>query len=262
MSNDGLGELLLALDERNLAHVLCAVGFVGLASRISDALPEESTCWWSERGFVLKTALRRVSLFGAADRFLRSLRWIPGIGSAEQGIFVAYTELGSNPFISLADDGQENSPFKTFSGQIDPGKLLNEQQGNLRTPTDEEPWLLQTSRGVASWGFDSRVGSHAYDLGFSSNDEGSGKLDPIYPAVELLSIAASSFFAPVQGWQLDENAVVYSLWTRPISLSLVPCAVAARLDGLAARRYRVTNRGAAYGKGAAYRFFPESALRI
>jgi hypothetical protein len=196
-----------------------------------------------------------------ADGFLRRVRWIPGMGTAEQGIFTADTELGSNPFISLADDGQENSPFKTFSGQIDPGKLLNEQQGCLRTPTNTEPWLLQTSRGVASWGFDCRVGSHAYDLGFSSNDEGSGKLDPIYPAVELLSIAASSFFAAVQGWQLDENAVVYSLWTRPISLPLVSCAVAARLDGLAARRYRVTNRGAAYGKGAAYRFFPESALR-
>ncbi|MGD0777925.1 MAG: hypothetical protein ABSC05_34500 [Candidatus Solibacter sp.] len=218
MSYDCLNELLLPLDERNLAHVLCAVAFVGLASRISAARPLESTCWWGEQGFILRTAFSKTVLFDMADGFLRRVRWIPGMGTAEQGIFTADTELGSNPFISLADDGQENSPFKTFSGQIDPGKLLNEQQGCLRTPTNTEPWLLQTSRGVASWGFDCRVGSHAYD-------------------------------------------VVYSLWTRPISLPLVSCAVAARLDGLAARRYRVTNRGAAYGKGAAYRFFPESALR-
>ena len=261
MSNDSLNELLLPLDERNLAHVLCAVAFVALASRISDARPLESTCWWGERGFVLKTALRQAALFEAADNFLRGVRWIPGMGTAEQGIFVAGSELGSNPFISLADDGQEKSPFKTFSGQVNPGTLLKEQQNPLRKPTINDPWLFQTSRGTASWGFDCRVGSHAYDLGFSSNDEGSGDLDPIYLAVELLSITAASFFAAVQGWQLDENAVVYSVWTRPISLPLVSCAIAGRLDGLAARRYRVTNRGAAYGKGAAYRFFPESALR-
>lgn len=261
MSNDSLNELLLPLDERNLAHVLSAVAFVALASRISSPLPLESTCWWGEQGFVLRTPLNEAALFDSTDNFIRSVRWIPGIGTAEQGIFVAGRELGSNPFISLAEDGQEKSPFKTFSGQIDPEKLLNEQQGRLRTPTNSDPWLLQTSRGVASWGFDRRVGSHAYDLGFSSNDEGSGNLDPIYPAVELLSITAASFFAAVQGWQLDENAVGYSVWTRPISLPLVSCVVAGRLDNLPARRYRVTNRGAAYGKGAAYRFFPESALR-
>ena len=261
MSNDGLDELLLALDERNLAHVLCAVGFVGLASRISAALPEESTCWWSERGFVLRTALGEASLCGAVDSFLRSVRWIPGIGSAEQGIFVAGRKLGSNPFISLAESGHERPPFRTFSGRVKPKDLLEKQQTSLALPGTTDSWLFQTTRGISSWGFDCRVGSHAYDLGFSSDDEGSGNLDPIYPAVELLSITAASFFAAVQGWQLDENAVGYSVWTRPISLPLVSFAVAGRLDELPARRYRVTNRGAAYGKGAAYRFFPESALR-
>lgn len=262
MSNDSLNELLLPLDERNLAHALCAVAFCALASRNPNAQPFQSTCWWEERGFVLKTALSQVALFDTADEFVRGIRWIPGIGTAEQGTFVAGNELGSNPFISLAEDGHEKSPFKTFSGQVGPGVLLKEQQNSLRKPTTiSDPWLLQASRGIASWGFDCCVGSHAYDLGFSSNDEGSGHLDPIYPAVELLSITAASFFTAVQGWQSDENTVWYSVWTQPISLSLVHYAVAGRLDGFPARRYRVTNRGAAYGKGAAYRFFPEATLQ-
>ena len=261
MSNDSLSELLLPLDERNLAHVLCAVAFVALASRISDARPFESTCWWGERGLVLKTALRQAALFEAADTFLRDVRWIQGIGTAEQGIFTSGNDLGSNPFISLAENGQEKSPFKTFSGRVKPKDLLEKQQTSLTQPGTTDSWLLQTTLGISSWGFDCRVGSHAYDLGFSSDGEGSDDLDPIYQAVELLSITAASFFAAVQGWQVDENTVGYSAWTRPISLSLVSCAVAGRLNGLASRRYRVTNRGAAYGKGAAYRFFPESALR-
>jgi hypothetical protein len=232
MSNDSLDELLLPLDERNLAHVLCAVGFVALASRISDARPFESTCWWGERGFALKTAIRQAALFDTADNFLRGIQWVPGMGTAEQGMFTSGKELGSNPFISLADDGQEKSPFKTFSGQVNPGTLLNEQQNLLLKPTIGDQWLLQTDRGIASWGFDCRVGSHAYDLGFSSNDEGSGNLDPIYLAVELLSITAASFFTAVQGWQSDENTVGYSVWTRPISLSLVSCAAAGRLNGV------------------------------
>lgn len=102
MSNDSLNELLLPLDERNLAHVLCAVAFVGLVSKISDARPFESSAWWDGQGFVLKTALLQTALFEAADNFLRRVRWISGMGTAEQGIFADGDELGSNPFISLA----------------------------------------------------------------------------------------------------------------------------------------------------------------
>ncbi len=261
MSNDGLNELLLPLDERNLAQVLSAVALAGLTSRTPGARPFESTCWWGERGFVLKTGLTEVALFDAADNFLRTVRWIPGMGPAEQGTFVAGREVGSNPFISLADNGQENSPFKTFSGQVNPAKdLLDKQRMSLTAPSTTDSWLFQTTRGIASWCLDCRVGSHAYDQGLSSNDEGSGDLDPIYTAVELLGITGASFFTAVQGWQLDENAVGYSIWTQPISLSLVSYAVAGRLDGIPARRYRVSNRGAAYGKGAAYRFFPEARI--
>ncbi|MBI3278435.1 MAG: hypothetical protein HYZ57_01180 [Acidobacteria bacterium] len=261
MSSDLVREFSIPLDERNLAHVLSGVALAALASRNPGTGRLESECWWSDRGFALRTPLGEACLFQAAHEFVRSLSWIPGMGSAEQGTFVAGTAIGSNPFISLADDGQETSPFKTFSGQVTPQKLLTDQQDLLETPDTADSWLFQVARGAGSWGLDCRVGSHAYDQGFSSNDEGSGDLDPIYPAVELLSIAAASFFAAIHAWQFNEATVSYSIWVRPISLSLVPYVVAGRLDGFPARRYRTANRGAAYGKGAAYRFFPEATFQ-
>ncbi|HXM45349.1 MAG TPA: hypothetical protein VN924_29200 [Bryobacteraceae bacterium] len=261
MSNDGLKDLLLPLDERNLAHVLSAVALAALASRDPEARPSESTCWWSQGGFIVRTAITDAALFGAAHRFLQRMRWIPGFGAAEQGTFAADSEIGSNPFISLAEGGQEKSPFKTFSGQQGPGDLLEGQKGSLAGATVGSSWLVQPERGIASWGFDCRVGSHAYDLGFSSNDEGTGDRDPVYTAVEMLSIAGASFFTAIQGWQLDADSVNYSIWTEPISVTLVRYAVAGRLDGLPAKRYRARSRGGAYGKGAAYRFFPEATLQ-
>jgi hypothetical protein len=265
MSSDRLSELSFALDERNLAHVLSGVALIALAARrrTSDGGRIESQCWWSDKGLVLRTALTETSLFQAADTFVRQMNWIPGLGSAEQGTFVAGSEIGCNPFILLAEASgkkKKTSPFKTFSAQVTPEKLLRDQQQRLVSPADTNSWLCQLARGAGSWGFDCGVGSHAYDLGCSSNDDGSGNLDPVYPAIELLSIAAASFFATVQAWQVDEAAVSYSIWRRPISPCLVPYAVAGRLDGFPARRYRTTTRGAAYGKGAAYRFFPEAIL--
>jgi hypothetical protein len=262
MSSDRLVDLSFPLDERNLAHVLSGVALIALAAKNSDGGRIESECWWSDNGLVLRTALTEAFLFQTADEFVRRLNWIPGIGSAEQGTFVAGSEIGCNPFILLAETSgkKKTSPFKTFSAQVTPQKLLKDQQERLVSPADTDFWLCQLARGAGSWGFDCCVGSHAYDLGFSSNDDESGDLDPVYPAIELLSIAAASFFATVQAWQVSEAAVSYSIWLQPISLCLVPYAVAGRLDGFPARRYRTTTRGAAYGKGAAYRFFPEAIL--
>lgn len=261
MSNDGLNELRLALDERNLAHVLSAVALAALVTGIAKARPAETMCWWCRGGFVARTAISKTVLFDAASRFLQDMRWIPGFGTVEQGTFAANGELGSNPFISLAEDGQENSPFKTFSGQQGPGNVLGEQQVALEGLLTTNSWLIQVSRGISSWGFDCRVGSHAYDLGFSSNDEGTGERDPVFPAVELLSVAGASFFSAIQGWQVDEKTVGYCIWTEPISVALASYAVVGRLHGLPARHYRAKSRGGAYGKGAAYRFFPEATLR-
>jgi hypothetical protein len=263
MSSDELRELSFPLDERNLAHVLSGMALIGLASRTANASRLEFTCWWSDGGLVLRTALDKANLFQAADEFVRSLSWTPGMGSAEQGTFVAGGEVGANPFILLADTGSKKrtSAFKTFSAQVTPQKLLKDQQAllvsPLVSPVESDSWLWQIARDAGSWGFDCRVGSHAYDQGFSSNEDGSGDLDPIYPAVELLSIAAASFFAAVQGWQVNEATVSYSVWAQPISLSLALHAVAGRLSGFPARPYCTASRGAAYGSGAAYKFFPE-----
>jgi hypothetical protein len=264
MSNEGLREITLQLDERNLAHVLSGMALVALISRIPDARPSESTCWWGEQDFLLKTATGEATLFDAADKFLRSIRWLSGVGGKkltgkEQGIFVADGEFGSNPFLSLAEDGESSSPFKTFSARQEPAKdLLDKQRKSLQPPYLTTSWLSQIAYGISSWGFDSRVGSHAYDLGFSSFDDGSGECDPIYPAIELLSIAAASFFTCLQGWQKDEGTVEYTIWPQPLSVALAQYAVAGRLDELPSRRYGVTTRGGAYGKGGAFRFFPEA----
>ncbi len=250
---------MLELYQRNFAHVLSATALACLTARIPDAHPSASQCWWGEFGFSLSTAIDEAALFRAADAFVRNIQWIPGMGGKEHGTFVVGSELGTNPFISLADRGQDTSPFKTFAANQEPAKdLLDKQREKLRSPDESESWLSQTAHGVSSWGFDARVGSHAYDQGFSSNDEGSGDLDPIYTSVELLSISAASFFVPIQGWQIDEDAVGYAIWSQPVSLSLMPYAIAGRLAGFPAQRYRVTTRGGSYGKGAAFRFFPEA----
>jgi hypothetical protein len=267
MSNDGTAKLLLPLDERNLAHVFSAVALAALASQSTEACLSD-TCWWCEEGFSLATRVSRSSLLETADEFVRSLRWIPGFGPTEHGTFATSDEIGSNPFAPLVDNRQRKSssrqktrsPFKAFSGQVGPDTLLSQQQRILQSPAASAGWVAQLSVGVGSWGFDYRVGSHAYDQGYSSNDEGSGDLDPVYPAVELLSIAGASFFCAAHGWQFDDSTVRYCVWMEPIVLSLVPHAAAGQLAGLPSRRYSVSNRAAAYGKGAAYRFFPEAKI--
>jgi hypothetical protein len=261
MSNN-LNDLRFELDERNLAHVLSAITLVAMVSR-KETAGDDSTCWWGNGEFILRTAWSLEVVLKAADQFVRTIRWIPGFGSAEQGTFIAGNEIGSNPFISLPDNGQETSPFKTFSGQVNPARdLLDKQRDCLKGLQAFPSWMSQMSVGISSWGFDCRVGSHAYDLGFSSNDEGSGILDPIYTAVELMSIAAASFFVAIQTWQTDENTLAYSAWTHPIPLALVAYASGGMLEKLPARHYRSVNRGSAYGKGAAYRFFPEAEVKV
>src|SRR5687768_10555024 len=94
MSSDSLSELVLALDERNLAHVFSAIALCGVASRHRDAQAEWSSCWWTEDAFVLRTGLNYSDLIEAADGFVRSIGWVEGLGSAEQGAFSAGDEVG------------------------------------------------------------------------------------------------------------------------------------------------------------------------
>jgi hypothetical protein len=241
-----------------------------LAERLPAPGPD-AACWWENGYFCLRTGgdpntLRDI-LFENADRFVRSLQWVSGFGTAEQGTFIAGEEIGNNPFISLAENGADTSPFKTFSGQVDPGEILRKQQKALALPKPTIPWLSHPANGVASWKFDCSVGSHAYDLGFSSNDEGSGDQNIFYPAIELLGITGAAFFLAVQALQAPpESGVVRNeslqlvAWSKPISFNLVPFAAAGLVTGISGRTYRIADRGAAYGKGGAYRYFPEAIL--
>lgn len=256
-------EFTLPLDDRNLAHVLSALALVGIAAEEGDA----GDCGWSAAGFSIRLAMDQTALFQRADAMLRSLRWIEGLGVDEKlkvtakshhGLLQRAGETGLNPFISFVTSGAESSPLKTYSGQVDPVKILSSQLERLHPPSSGSEWLHQRSFGANSWGFDSAVGSHAYDLGFGSNDEGSGDADPVYPAVELLSLAGAAFFSTPHSWQTGADSFRYFIWSEHLPLSLASRAAGGLIDGISGTFHTLATRGAAYGKGAAYRYFPEA----
>ena len=256
----------LSLDERNLAHVLTAVALAGIADAQPEATPDDR-CPWAEETFILTIPLNRQSLFQKAHNLVMSMKWIAGIGandkgkiaaSPHHGLFVADGCTGCNPLLDYKLQGTESSVFKTFSGQQSPATPLKRQQEQLQTVDAQKDWLFQEGRGVASWKFDAAVGSHAYDLGFGSNDDQSGERDPFYPAIELLSVAGAAFFAAPQAWLLADEKLAYSIWRKPVSLPLAPLAATGLVDGIDTHTYTLATRGNAYGKGAAYRHFPRA----
>jgi hypothetical protein len=261
-------EISLPLDERNLAHVLTALALAGIADGMEDAQPA-SRCWWTEDEFKLLIPVTQPALFRAAHDLVQGIRWVEGIGSNDKpeikaaphhGLFTTASRQLGNPLISFHDQGITSSIFKTFSGQQSPAAPLSRQQAAIKAPLEVANWLFQPGFGVASWKFDCRIASHAYDLGFGSNEDQSGNRDPFYPAIELLSIAGAAFFASPHVWLIDEDSLYYCIWQQPISLSLAPLVAAALLDGIGGHHYKQATRGNAYGKGAAYRHFPEATL--
>lgn len=258
--------LLLELDERNLAHFLSALALSALAEREPGNLGESRRCWWPEPGrFAIQTEQPhdsfRALLFARAHAFLTEMKWHPGLGGAAQGILASGNEMGVNPFIALAAEAGENTPLKGFSARVLPGKTLPDQIAELKAPDAHSIWLNQLSIGAGSWGFDCRVNMHASDAGTSSDAENTGNLDPFYPAIELLALAAVAFFVPAHAWQVARNAVNVAAWTKAISLPMAALAAAERIHGLSARSYRFAYRGAAHGKGGAYHFFPAAIIQ-
>jgi hypothetical protein len=230
-------------------------------------------------------------LFAEAYDFIKSMAWVEGIGANEKcevkasphhGLFTAKGGHSGNPLLSYHDQGITSSVFKTFSGQQSPATPLGQQQKKIESPTQASDWLFQRGLGATSWKFDCRVANHAYDLGFGSNEDQSRDRDPSYPAVELLSIAGAAFFAGPQAWLCQVETMSYCIWQKPIPLHLAALAatpvpqssmrrfktetkvpatgveLASLLDGIGCRYYRLATRGNAYGKGAAYRHFPEA----
>jgi hypothetical protein len=263
--------LLLDLDERNLAHFLSALALAALARRVrvqdsTIKTIESRRCWWPNPGdFAIQTELPAEQfgplLFTAVHDFLKAMKWHPGLGGPAYGILVSGREIGVNPFIALSGEPGDNTPLKGFSARVLPGATLPEQLAKLQAPGSCPDWLNQLNRGAGSWGFDSRVNMHASDAGISSDAENSGHLDPFYPAVELLGLAAAAFFVPAHAWQVETNALLASAWTQPVPLAMAALATTGRIHGLPARRYKFAYRGAAHGKGSAYHFFPPATIQ-
>lgn len=261
-----LHEIVLPLDERNLAHVFSALALAAIADEKTPCVA--SRCWWTEDAFCLRLPRTQEDLFNDAHRFLKTLKWTEGIGCDEKrkikasphhGFFSAEGGHCGNPLVSYHDAGMTPSVFKTFSGQKGPAEILEKQKKALFEPADARPdWLSQRARGVASWKFDARTGGHAYSQGFSANDDGSGDQSPFYPAIELLAVAGAAFFIAPQAWLADENTLVYFAWRTEMVLPLAPLAAAGLLEGVGGRIYSISTSGNAYGKGAAYRHFPEA----
>jgi hypothetical protein len=115
--------------------------------------------------------------------------------------------------------------------------------------------------GVSSWGYDCRVNVHASDAGISSDAEKTGHLDPIFPAIELLSLAGAAFFAPAHAWTLESSGLSAVAWAKPMPLSMAIFASAGRVHGLPSRKLKFLPRGGAHGKGGSFRFFPPATVQ-
>lgn len=264
-------EMLLHFDDRNLAHVLSALALAGIADEASPS--EASRCWWTGDVFWLRVPLEKHELFNEADKFLRLIKWTAAIGvdpndkskrkitaSPHHGFFSAANRHFGNPLISYHDQGATSSLFKTFAGQKGPDDILDKQIKALKAPIIDksDEWLFQQANGVASWKFDACVGGHAYSQGFSANDDGSGDRSPFYPAIELLSIAGAAFFSATNAWLMDEDTLHYAVWRTELPLHLAPLASANLLEGVDARCFRLSASANTYGKGTAYKHFPEA----
>jgi hypothetical protein len=258
--------LVLVLDERNLAHFLSAIALASLAFRMSGEGQSERTCWWAEgKRFAIQSEFApedfRNNLFKEADGFVTKLKWTRGLGDGSyNGLLTSGNETGVNPFIALGVDTGERPPLRAFSGKVIPEEVLPQQITELKSPSDCSDWLGQLAHGVSSWGFDWRVNTHASDAGISSDAEGTGRQDPIFPAVELLSVAAAAFFAPVHAWTTSGKKLRVAAWTVPVPLGMAALAGTGCIHGLPARFLNFASRGRAHGQGRYYRYFPEAVL--
>ena len=266
--------LLLDLDERNLAHFLAALALAALAGRIEGSDSQSRHCWWPEPGhFIIRTESPceefRTLLYARAYAFLKAMEWHPGLGGVEHGVIASGEEMGANPFVPLNGDSEERPLLRTFSAKVIPQNVLPQQKAELRTPAECPAWLNQVASGarrqvkagVSSWGYDYRVNTHASDAGISSDAEGTGHLDPIFPAIELLGLAGAAFFAPVHAWTSENGRLIAVAWSEPLRLSLAALASSGRVHGFPSRRLTFLPRGGAHGKGGSFRFFPPATIQ-
>jgi|GEM_PF-2107675 hypothetical protein len=260
-----MNEIPIRFEERNLAHFFSALALCGIAD---EKFPSgQSRCWWTNAEFYLLIPKTGDDLVSEAYNFVSNIKWIPGIGCDEKGkmkasphngLYVADNHYCGNPLINYHDQGVSSSVYKTFSGQQGPDDILEKQKAALVKPPIKGKlgdWLFQKAKGVASWKFDARVGGHAYNQGFSANDDKSADQTPFYPAIELLSIAGAAFFSAGNAWLSDEDTLIYSVWRKKIPPRLAPIAAASLLDGVDAVSYSLAPSANSFGKGASYKHF-------
>jgi len=265
--------LLLELDERNLAHFLSALALSALAEREPGNAPASRCCWFPEPGrFAIQTEQPhdkfRSLLFARAHAFTSNLTWHSGLGGVEHGVVSSGKEVGLNPFVPL-DGSDDRPPLRTFSAKVVPMNVLPQQVAELKAPSECRDWLRQLAvgaerrikDGVSSWGYDCRVNVHASDAGISSDAEKTGHLDPIFPAVELLSLVGAAFFAPAHAWTSESSGLSAVAWAKPVPLSMTALASAGRVYGLPSRKLKFLPRGGAHGKGGSFRFFPPATIQ-
>lgn len=266
--------LLLDLDERNLAHFLSALALAALADRVKGNDRDSRRCWWPEPGhFAIRAERPRdefcALLFDKAYAFLTAMEWHSGLGGEAYGVIASNEEEGVNPFVRLNGNGDARPPLRTFAGRVIPRKVLPAQKAELRPPSERPAWLGQLAsgaerrvkNGVSSWGYDCRVNTHASDAGISSDAEGSGCLDPIYPAIELLSFAGAAFFAPAHTWTSKNNKLHVTAWTQPLPLGLAALASSGRVRGVPSRSLTFLSHPCAHGEGTNFRFFPPAMVQ-
>ena len=265
--------LLLEMDERNLAHFLSALALSALAEREPGNASESRRCWWPEPGrFAIQTEQPRDEfrslLFARAHAFISNMIWHSGLGGVEHGVISSGDEVGLNPFVPL-DGSDDRPPLRAFSAKVVPMKVLPQQVAELKAPSECLEWLKQLAvgaerqvkDGVSSWGYDCRVNVHASDAGISSDAEKTGHLDPIFPAIELLSLAGAAFFAPAHAWTSESSGLSAVAWAKPVPLSMAAFASAGRVHGLPSQKLKFLPRGGAHGKGGSFRFFPPATIQ-
>lgn len=249
----------ISLQENNLAEVLAGIAILGI---LEIHCPNANCCSWHQSMLYIEAVVSELELLQKVQQFLTEMAWVESLGDVHQGVFKSGNLIGVSPFMDFAKNGTP-SIFKNFSGQVTCHKIAEDQHKAIIGIRSEffSDWLAVTVTEVSSWGLDWRTNAHSLDIGFSPNDDNTGKFNPIFPAVEALATAALAFFLPPTCLLNHEESLSYFLWTDSISSSLTAQAFIGNVTGLQGKSYVVARRPKSYGKGASYKYFPAAIIQ-
>lgn len=152
----------------------------------------------------------------------------------------------------LNHDRSANRRFKTWAANASSLQMFCKWQkplGNLCKEILKNPeCLLEEPLNVqGSYGFDSRMGWDALDVGFSLNEHAHLKKLPLRPAIELFGAIGLQRFFPSRNQ--DNDGIVYQAWYHPLGAVVAACGVKRCLDGRGFRGFnsRFVMRGSFKG---------------